>query len=93
MKKKKHLLYEIYKCCFDTESIFTKFHKWETSVTMDKQLCWCHRREMKFSEMMTIEELLIKVVSTVSSGGLSIAITALSHRTYDLLLIPSNNYS
>lgn len=62
-----------------TESNFTKFHKWEASITMDKQQCWCYRREARFDEIMTIEELLLEVVTAVSCGGLYIMTAAMPH--------------
>lgn len=43
-------------------------HKWENAFTIDKK-SWGFRRNMKLSEIMTINELLQTVVSTVSCGG------------------------
>ncbi|XP_026329469.1 alpha-L-fucosidase-like [Hyposmocoma kahamanoa] len=43
-------------------------HKWENAFTIDKK-SWGFRRNMKLSEILTINELLQTVVSTVSCGG------------------------
>lgn len=43
-------------------------HKWENAFTIDK-LSWGFRRNMKSSEVLSFEEILEYVVSTVSCGG------------------------
>ncbi|KAJ8725512.1 hypothetical protein PYW08_003695 [Mythimna loreyi] len=43
-------------------------HKWENAFTVDKK-SWGYRRDMKINEIMSIDELLYQVVSTVSCGG------------------------
>lgn len=43
-------------------------HKWENAFTVDKP-SWGYRRNMQLHEILTIEELLYQVVSTVSCGG------------------------
>lgn len=57
-------------------------HKWENAFTLDKQ-SWGFRRNMKLSEILTINELLETVVSTVSCGGKG----AILLRT-ELMLLP-----
>lgn len=43
-------------------------HKWENVFSLDRK-SWGYRRDMKPADVLTIEELLKMVVSTVSSGG------------------------
>ncbi|XP_026329740.1 plasma alpha-L-fucosidase-like [Hyposmocoma kahamanoa] len=43
-------------------------HKWENAFTLDKE-SWGFRAEIGPEQIMTFEELLAKVVSTVSCGG------------------------
>ncbi|CAK1552201.1 unnamed protein product [Leptosia nina] len=43
-------------------------HKWENAFTVDSK-SWGYRRNMNLSEILTIEQLLKEVVSTVSCGG------------------------
>jgi hypothetical protein len=46
-------------------------HKWENAMTIDKH-SWGFRREAKLADILTYEELIEQLVSTVSCGGLSI---------------------
>ncbi|CAB3234545.1 unnamed protein product [Arctia plantaginis] len=43
-------------------------HKWENAFTVDKK-SWGYRRTMKLNEILTTDQLLNQVVSTVSCGG------------------------
>ncbi|KAI5638558.1 alpha-L-fucosidase domain-containing protein [Phthorimaea operculella] len=43
-------------------------HKWENAFTIDKQ-SWGYRRNMELSEILTTNELIENIVSTVSCGG------------------------
>ncbi|XP_052223787.1 alpha-L-fucosidase-like isoform X2 [Dreissena polymorpha] len=43
-------------------------HKWENAMTIDKY-SWGFRREARLADMLSMEELLSEVVSTVSCGG------------------------
>lgn len=43
-------------------------HKWENAFTIDK-LSWGFRRNMKPSDVLSFEEILESVVSTISCGG------------------------
>ncbi|XP_059468911.1 alpha-L-fucosidase isoform X2 [Neocloeon triangulifer] len=43
-------------------------HKWENAMTIDKH-SWGFRREAKFTDILTYEELIEQIVSTVSCGG------------------------
>lgn len=43
-------------------------HKWENAFTVDSK-SWGYRRNMKLSEILSINRLLEEVVSTVSCGG------------------------
>ncbi|KAH3762434.1 alpha-l-fucosidase family protein [Pelomyxa schiedti] len=43
-------------------------HKWENCLTLDKQ-SWGYRRNMKLEDVMTIEELLGHLASTVACNG------------------------
>lgn len=43
-------------------------HKWENAFTVDRK-SWGYRRTMKLNEILTTDELLYQVVSTVSCGG------------------------
>jgi len=43
-------------------------HKWENCLTIDKH-SWGYRKNAQISEMMTIQELLTTLASTVSCGG------------------------
>lgn len=43
-------------------------HKWENAFPLDK-LSWGYRQEMKSEDVLTFDELLETVVSTVSCGG------------------------
>ncbi|XP_053625758.1 tissue alpha-L-fucosidase-like [Plodia interpunctella] len=43
-------------------------HKWENAFSMDKK-SWGYRRDMKLEDVMTIQQLIKEVVSTVSCGG------------------------
>ncbi|XP_026326719.1 alpha-L-fucosidase-like [Hyposmocoma kahamanoa] len=51
---------------FNPRTLFP--HKWENAFTIDK-LSWGFRRNMKSSEVLSFEEILEYVVSTVSCGG------------------------
>lgn len=64
-------------------------HKWENAFTLDKQ-SWGYRRNMKLSEIMTINELLQTVVSTVSCGGkgLTLTLTHTFSQNRNLMLLP-----
>lgn len=44
------------------------FHKWENALSLDKQ-SWGFRSDMMEAEVMSFEELLNTVVTTVSCGG------------------------
>lgn len=46
-------------------------HKWENAMTIDKH-SWGFRREAKLADILTYEELMDQVVSTVSCGGMMI---------------------
>jgi len=43
-------------------------HKWENCMTLDYQ-SWGYRKNMKLSEVMSINELISSLVETVSCGG------------------------
>ncbi|XP_053625462.1 tissue alpha-L-fucosidase-like [Plodia interpunctella] len=43
-------------------------HKWENAFTLDKK-SWGYRRDMNVADVMTIQQLIKEVVSTVSCGG------------------------
>ncbi|CAG0887104.1 unnamed protein product [Cyprideis torosa] len=43
-------------------------HKWENCLTIDRQ-SWGFRRNLKMEDILTIEELVEQLVSTVSCGG------------------------
>ena len=43
-------------------------HKWENAMTIDKR-SWGYRREASLQDYLTIEELIGKLVQTVSRGG------------------------
>lgn len=43
-------------------------HKWENAFSLDRR-SWGYRRNMKTEEVVTFDELLETVVSTVSCGG------------------------
>lgn len=43
-------------------------HKWENAFTVDSK-SWGYRRNMKLSEIFTMEQLLEQIVTTVSCGG------------------------
>jgi len=43
-------------------------HKWENCLTIDK-LSWGYRRNTMMSDIMTIEELISELASTVACGG------------------------
>lgn len=43
-------------------------HKWENCLPMDR-FSWGYRRNQKASDIMTIEELITEIASTVSCGG------------------------
>lgn len=43
-------------------------HKWENAMTIDKK-SWGFRREAKLADILTFEELIGQLVSTVSCGG------------------------
>uniref|UniRef100_A0A2A4ISS5 Putative alpha-L-fucosidase n=1 Tax=Heliothis virescens TaxID=7102 RepID=A0A2A4ISS5_HELVI len=43
-------------------------HKWENAFTVDGK-SWGYRRDMQISQILSINELLYQVVSTVSCGG------------------------
>lgn len=43
-------------------------HKWENAFTVDSK-SWGYRRNMRVNEILTIQQLLYQVVSTVSCGG------------------------
>lgn len=43
-------------------------HKWENAFTVDSG-SWGYRRNMQIREILTIEELLQQIVTTVSCGG------------------------
>lgn len=43
-------------------------HKWENAFTVDK-VSWGYRRNMQLSEILTMNELLEQIVTTVSCGG------------------------
>lgn len=49
-----------------TESLMS--HKWENALSLDKQ-SWGFRNDMNAAEVMSFEELLNTVVTTVSCGG------------------------
>jgi len=43
-------------------------HKWENAMTVDRK-SWGHRRNMVLSDVMSMEELIENLASTVSCGG------------------------
>eukprot|EP00092_Neocalanus_flemingeri_P062931 GFUD01076035.1.p1 GENE.GFUD01076035.1~~GFUD01076035.1.p1 ORF type:complete len:267 (+),score=70.50 GFUD01076035.1:28-801(+) len=43
-------------------------HKWENAMTVDRK-SWGHRRNMAIEDIMTMEELIENLASTVSCGG------------------------
>lgn len=43
-------------------------HKWENAFTVDSK-SWGYRRDMQISQILSINDLLYQVVSTVSCGG------------------------
>jgi len=43
-------------------------HKWENAMTVDKE-SWGHRRNMKMEDVLSMEELIETMASTVSCGG------------------------
>eukprot|EP00092_Neocalanus_flemingeri_P026849 GFUD01029105.1.p1 GENE.GFUD01029105.1~~GFUD01029105.1.p1 ORF type:complete len:519 (+),score=132.75 GFUD01029105.1:145-1557(+) len=43
-------------------------HKWENAMTIDKE-SWGFRRNMKLSDILTMEELITELAVTVSCGG------------------------
>jgi alpha-L-fucosidase len=43
-------------------------HKWENCLTIDEH-SWGYRRNAEYSDMMTIEELISQLASTVACGG------------------------
>lgn len=43
-------------------------HKWENAFSLDK-FSWGFRRNMNISDILTINQVLKNVVSTVSCGG------------------------
>lgn len=45
-----------------------KPYKWENAMTLDRR-SWGHRRNMKLEDVLTMDELLSRLVITVSFGG------------------------
>lgn len=43
-------------------------HKWENAFTIDSK-SWGYRRNMALNEILSVDQLLKEVVSTVSCGG------------------------
>lgn len=43
-------------------------HKWENAFPLDKK-AWGYRKNMKLSDVMSIDEILENLVTTVSRGG------------------------
>ncbi|XP_013393623.1 alpha-L-fucosidase [Lingula anatina] len=43
-------------------------HKWENAMTLDR-VAWAYRRTVKLSDLLSMEELIYEIASTVSCGG------------------------
>ncbi|OQR66410.1 plasma alpha-L-fucosidase-like [Tropilaelaps mercedesae] len=59
---------DFYNCDDRFNPGYTLPHKWENAFTLDV-LSWGYRRTMSSNEILTIEELLTNIVSTVATNG------------------------